>query len=376
MNADDASTSPPAALPAEIFRLVVEHSDAAISITDREANILYANPAFSRITGYPPDEILGRNEAMLSAHKTPRSVYADLWQTIRAGRSWRGELENRRRDGSEYLADITISPVFDANGQLTHYLAMHRDITLHRMEEQRSRMVALQGLLAEEERNTALREGLLATLFRLEEPMNVLASAVRLLSLRNGETATAALRQALADGRRILDELRDSVPLEEAEAAVPVNINEAIHDVLSVSTAKLLKAGIEVDWRPVASLPPLLGRPIELRCLFKALIDNAIEAMDAPGRRCRELRLTTKLEDELLVVEIADSGPGIPPQQHLRVFEPFFTTKRGHGQRHLGTGLSRAQQTAGAHGGCLLLDCPPGGGCLARVEFPLDHTLE
>lgn len=376
MNRVTAPAAPPAELPADIFRLVVEHSETAISITDRQANILYANPAFLRITGYPLEEVLGRNEAMLSAHKTPRSVYADLWQTITAGRSWRGELENRRRDGSEYLADITISPVFDAEGRLTHYLALHRDITLQRLEEQRSRMIALQSLLAEEERNTALREGLLATLFRLEEPMNVLASAVRLLSLRHGEMATAALRQALADGRRILEELRDNVPPEEAEAAVPVNLNEALHDVLSISTTKLLKAGVEVDWRPAATLPPLLGRPIELRCMFKALIDNAIEAMDTPGRRRRELRLTTKQDNDQLVVEIADTGPGIPPQHHLRVFEPFFTTKRGHGQRHLGTGLARAQQTVSAHGGSLLLDSSPGGGCLARVELPLNHTLE
>ena len=366
----------PPALPLEIFRLVVEHSDAAISITDREANILYANPAFARITGYRQDEIVGRNESILSAKRTPRHVYDDLWRTIRAGRSWRGELENRRRDGSEYLADITISPVFDENGELTHYLAMHRDISLQRLEEQRARTVALQGLLAEEERNTALREGLLGALFRLEEPMNVLASAVRLLSLRNGETATTALRQALADGRRILDELRASVPQEEPEAVAPVNINEVLHDVLSVSTAKLLKAGIEVEWRPPATLPALLGRPIALRCMFKALIDNAIEAMDLPGHRRRELRILTRHQDDLLLVEIIDSGVGIPAHQHLRIFEPFFTTKRGPGQRHLGTGLPRAQQTASAHGGSLQLDAAIDGGTVARIELPLHHVSE
>lgn len=127
----------PVALPAEIFREVVEQSALAISITDIHSNILYANTAFSRTTGYSVAELIGQNQSLLSYRVTPRIVYETMWAQIRRQRPWNGLLVNRRRDGSRYLADLTISPVVDAAGETTHYLGMHRDVTeVHRLERQ------------------------------------------------------------------------------------------------------------------------------------------------------------------------------------------------------------------------------------------------
>lgn len=488
-------------LPPEIFRLVVEQADLAISITDTEANILYANPAFAAVTGYPRDEVVGKNESILSNRTTPRSVYDALWAALRNGAPWGGRLLNRRRDGSEYLAEVAITPVAGADGKINHYLGMHRDIsavyelerrarnqksllesvvdaapmvfalldgdgrvlldnheykklltdldqpqpahtlldaclpdwrqtlasdpaacrfagrevgifragrsprwfacttlviaisderadgffggadqlglllvavdvTHLRNEQERARTAALKALLAEEERVVSIRESLSAALFRLEEPMNLMASAVSILQRRD-EAGADVVRQALAAAREQFEDLRQSIPRPVSEGEVGVNLNEVLRDVLEIATPRLLSTGIVVDWRPAVTLPNVPGRPLQLRVMFKALLDNAIEALDARGLPRREIRVTTAVLAGAVQASIDDSGPGIPDELRLKVFEPFFSKKQGSGcGQHLGTGLSRAQQVAAEHGGLIELGDSPLGGCAVRVELP------
>lgn len=124
-------------LPPNVFRQAVEQAALAISITDAEANILYVNPAFERVTGYKQGEVLGNNQSMLSYKVTPGLVYESLWAQLARQRAWNGMLVNRRSDGSRYLADLTITPVVDAEGRTSHFLGMHRDVTeVHHLERQ------------------------------------------------------------------------------------------------------------------------------------------------------------------------------------------------------------------------------------------------
>jgi len=124
-------------LPPRLFYQVVEQSPVAISITDAKANILYANPQFSRVTGYAPEDVVGENESILSDKVTPRIVYQTMWGRLLQRKPWSGVLVNRRKTGERYLAELTIAPVLDGKGQATHYLGMHRDVTeVHRLEQQ------------------------------------------------------------------------------------------------------------------------------------------------------------------------------------------------------------------------------------------------
>lgn len=489
-------------LPQTAYRQAVDQADLAISITDTRANILFANEAFARVTGYSPEEVIGRNESILSNHTTPRELYREMWGNLNAGKPWTGRLLNRRKDSSLYLAEINITPVHDPEGRTTHFLGMHRDVTdLHRLEcqvrnqkhlndsvidaapvvfalldingrvmldnqeykklvadlglagepahilmdslcpgwreqvvikpaacefvgrearvdrprgqprwfscsasvirmddesadgffcsdntiglllavsditvlrleQERARTSALQALLAEEERVASIRESLSAAIFRLEEPMNVMTSAVNVLQRRD-PASTAILREALAASREHIEALRQAIPPRGPEMLTGVNLNEILRDALDVTTRRLLSAGVLVDWQPAATLPSITGRPIQLRVLFKALIENAIEAMDVKGWRRRDLRITTAVEENCILVRIADSGPGIPPEWRLHVFEPFFTTKNSSG-KHLGTGLSRAYQVVADHGGIIDLEETPRGGCTAVLELPVD----
>lgn len=116
-------------LPFSLFLKTVEQAPVAISITDKKANILYINKAFTDVTGYDAAEILGKNESRLSDKSTPRQVYYDLWHTISRKQVWQGQLINRRKQGERYLAALTISPMLDEEGAISHYIGMHRDVT-------------------------------------------------------------------------------------------------------------------------------------------------------------------------------------------------------------------------------------------------------
>jgi nitrogen fixation negative regulator NifL len=116
-------------MPYSLFVEAVEQAPMAISITDKKANILYVNEAFSKVTGYQSTDILGENQSKLSDKTTPRHVYHDLWHTISSKKIWKGILCNRHKFGHRYLSDLTIAPILNERGTITHFIGMHRDIT-------------------------------------------------------------------------------------------------------------------------------------------------------------------------------------------------------------------------------------------------------
>jgi len=135
-------------LPPRLYFEAVEQAPTAISITDVEATILYVNRAFEMLTGYKREEVMGKNESILSSNATPYSIYQQLWRTIRRKQTWTGTLVNRNKAGADYIAELTIAPVLDRNGDVRYFLGMHRDVTkMHTLEvelrEQKTRIEAV-----------------------------------------------------------------------------------------------------------------------------------------------------------------------------------------------------------------------------------------
>ncbi len=116
--------------------LGMEQSPNAIIITDLQGEIEYANHAFYEASGYTPDEVLGKNPKFLRSGKTPASTYAQMWTTLANKQAWKGEFINHRKDGSEYIEAVRISPVHQPDGSVTHYLAIKEDITRQKQAEQ------------------------------------------------------------------------------------------------------------------------------------------------------------------------------------------------------------------------------------------------
>lgn len=118
------------------LKLAVEQAPVSIVITDPQAMIEYVNPTFSRITGYSAREAIGRNPSLLKSGETAPEVYRQLWETISTGRTWRGTLHNRTKDGRLIWEDTSISPIVDEYGAITHYVAVKEDVT-ERMQAER-----------------------------------------------------------------------------------------------------------------------------------------------------------------------------------------------------------------------------------------------
>jgi len=114
----------------------VEQGSSSVVITDLNGDIEYANPKFTEVTGYALEEVLGQNPRVLKGGDQPKEFYANLWATITSGREWRGEFRNRKKNGELYWESASISPIRDAKGEITHYVAIKDDITERRRIEQ------------------------------------------------------------------------------------------------------------------------------------------------------------------------------------------------------------------------------------------------
>jgi PAS domain S-box-containing protein len=114
----------------------VEQAADAIVITGTDGTIQYVNPAFTALTGYTREEAVGGNPRILKSGEMTAESYQDLWNTILRGQVWQGELVNRRKDGTLYREEMQITPVHDSDGCMTGFIAIKRDVTLRRAQEQ------------------------------------------------------------------------------------------------------------------------------------------------------------------------------------------------------------------------------------------------
>jgi diguanylate cyclase (GGDEF)-like protein/PAS domain S-box-containing protein len=140
----------------------LEAAANGIVITDVQAKILWVNPAFTKLTGYPPEEAIGRQTNILKSNTTDPALFYELWETVLSGKVWHGILTNKRKDGSTYIEEQTITPLRDEYGIISHFVAIKQDITdrvkaeedlisAHEdLKEQYAKVEALQALLREQ----------------------------------------------------------------------------------------------------------------------------------------------------------------------------------------------------------------------------------
>lgn len=115
----------------------IEQCHSTIVVTDRTGNIEYVNPRFTEVCGYRKEEVLGKNPRLFKSGLVPDAVYRELWQTITAGRDWRGEIPNRKKNGELFWEAVVISPVKNAPGDITHFLKISEDVTARKEAEKK-----------------------------------------------------------------------------------------------------------------------------------------------------------------------------------------------------------------------------------------------
>ncbi|MCP5159532.1 MAG: PAS domain S-box protein [Gammaproteobacteria bacterium] len=365
--------------------LAVEQSPESILITDLEARIEYVNDAFTRVTGYTRNEVLGQNPRILQSGRTSQKTFAVLWAALAQGRSWKGELVNRRKDGSEYIEFVCITPLRQPDGLITHYVAVKEDITekkrlgveldryRHHLEERVTQRTA-QLMEASERAEAASRakSAFLANMsHEIRTPLNAILGLTHLLQ-RDGvapaqverlDKITAAARHLLSILNGILDLSKIEAGKLELECTdfFLASILDQVRSLIA-DTAKEKGLTIEVD--SIAVPRWLHGDVNRLR---QALLNYASNAVKFTEHGVITLRAWLEAEDdEVLVVrfEVQDTGIGLTLEQQSHLFNPFEQADVSITRRYGGTGLGLAitRRLAERMGGNVGVDSQPGRG--------------
>lgn len=248
------------------------------------------------------------------------------------------------------------------------------EITANRERIQDARLNMIRASMVEQQMVQTMHEAISAAIYKLQVPLNVIKAALAMpTSGTDQSNLRSTLQEALESGDEAMQSLNAAIPSPMQEQASLVNINEILHEVLKLSTEKLLSFGVVVDWRPATVLAGISGRANALRGLFKYLLDNAIQAVNESEQNDKEIYLSTRIENQELMIEIRDNGSGLPRAQRLTAFEPFYCGWKQHGE-HAGMGLTMAQEVAISHGGYVEIDSEFYGGCRVIVSLPLNAS--
>jgi diguanylate cyclase (GGDEF)-like protein/PAS domain S-box-containing protein len=186
----------------EFQTAALEAAANAIVITDREGRIEWVNPAFTELTGWRLEEVIGQTPRILKSEVQAPYYYEKLWETIVAGNVWRGELRNRRKDGAIYVEEQTITPVRSADGEIRHFIAIKQDVTARRQNEERIRHLALHDPLTDLSNRRAFEESLARSVSRARRGSG---SSLLVLDLDNFKIVNDALGHPAGD--RVLVDL-------------------------------------------------------------------------------------------------------------------------------------------------------------------------
>ena len=356
----------------------VEQSPNSIIITDEEGIIEYTNPCFSRTSGYSPAEAVGRSMSILQSEQTPKSVFEEMWQTIKDGQVWQGEIKNRKKDGSLYLDAVVISPIKDELGKITHFLAIQTDITERRHVEEESRLH--QAELAHVGRLSTMGEMASGLAHELNQPLTAIASygeaGLEMLRMQENKAALSKLRhvleQSVGQAQRageIIRRLRRFLRKEEM-VREPVQINSLVQEVMGLTQSEARHKGVVFRLELAEDLPEVCVDGIQIEQVILNLLKNGIEAIEPPG--VITVRTGNYLPGAAVQVTVRDTGPGLTQEMMGQLFEAFFTTK-SHG---LGMGLSISRSIIESHGGRLWAEAGSGQGAVFHFTLPANGASD
>ena len=356
-----------------ILAAAIEQAAETIVITGPSGAIQYVNPAFTSITGYSREEVMGQNPRVLKSGKQDERFYKELWDTVSSGKTWHGRFVNKRKDDSLYTEDAVISPVHDASGAILNYVAVKRDITnelsleANLLQAQKMEAVGrLAGGVAHDFNNilSAIIGYCDLILKRLDKD-NPIVADLRQIRL-GGERAASLTRQLLAFSRRQILEPR------------LLNLNEAVRGLENM-LRRLIGEDIFLLVSVAENSGSIMADPGQVEQVIMNLAVNARDAMQRGGS------LTIETADMDLDESYASAHPGVTPGPHVmlavtdtgagmdeatraRIFEPFFTTKaKGKGT---GLGLSTVYGIVKQSGGNIWVYSELGKGTTFKIFFP------
>jgi PAS domain S-box-containing protein len=348
---------------AQSARLIqaIEQAGESIVITDLDANIVYVNPAFERISGYSRQDAIGQNPRVLKSGRHSEEFYTALWETLKAGESWSGHFVNRTKSGRLYTEEATISPVLNRSGEIINYVAVKRDVTLEtelREQLQQSQKMDAVGRLAggvAHDFNNMLMvimsyAELLASKLPESDPCRKYTGHI----LHAAERSSALTRQLLAFSRK------------QVFAPRVIDCNSIIVETSNM-VRRLIAENIDLHCDLMPGLWRVKADSDQIVQVILNLCVNSRDAMPGGGT----LTLATRnyqVDHGYVELSVSDTGIGIPKEIQEKLFEPFFTTKElGKGT---GLGLSTVYGIVQQSGGYIRVESEPGQGATFRIYLP------
>ena len=369
----------------------VENSKVSVLITNSDGIIEYANPYFTQLSGFTPNEYIGKTLGILKSNYHTKGFYKELWHTIKSGKTWEGEFYNLKKDGTKYWENAIISPVYN-NNVLTHFVAIKTDITATKQ------MIAeLKAAKEKAEENERLKTAFLANMsHEIRTPMNGILGFAGLL--KEPKLSGAEQQEYIGiiekSGARMLNIINDVIAISKVESGQmktfisPTNVNEQIEYIYNFFKQEAEHKGLHLFFKN--SLPDkdafVETDKEKLYAVLTNLVKNSIKFCDAGtieiGYRLSKDKtpvvsasngLSTTAELEFYV---KDTGVGIPKDRREAIFDRFVQADIGDERAFQGAGLGLSISKAFVEmlGGKIWVESEVGKG--SSFYFTLPYNLE
>ena len=355
---------------------------AIVAITDRTGRIVYCNQKFVDVSGYAAEELLGKTHRVVNSGHHPAEFFAGLYQAISAGRSWRGTICNRNRDGGTYWVDTTIIPTMGLDGRPEFYTAIRFEVTAHVQA-----LKDLEVAKARIEQAVEVRDLFYANIsHEVRTPMNAVlgltsALAQTELTPRQGEMLDVIQGASLALSRQ-LDDMLDLSKMRAGQlhlASAPFDLRATLADAVQPFKAAAQAKGVGFD----LELDPevegqVLGDSDRLGQVIANLVSNAVKFTEAGSVSVTAGLSATQAVGvgPVLSVTVRDTGVGFDPVFAASLFEPFVQAQDGISRRFGGAGLGLpiSKRLVEMMGGQIDAEAVAGEGSLFRITLPLERA--
>ncbi len=324
----------------------IEQSLATVVITDKTGKIEYVNPAFTKISGYTFEEALGHPPGILKSGKHSKKFYKDLWKTILAGKTWKGDFINKKKTGEEYWESASISPMFSKDGEITHFVGVKEDITERKLLEAE----LIKSKEEADSANKAKSEFLANMSHEIRTPMNAILGFSEILSQRIKDPSYIDyLTSIRSSGKTLLKLINDVLDLSKIESGKldinygPSNIRNLIQDVRRILMVKAAEKKLQLNVVISKDLPNVLNvDELRIKQILINLINNSIKFTEKGYIEVEATAANKSLDYLDLIIKVEDTGIGIPKKYSKKIFHAFDQVDRKDDKVYEGTGLGLA----------------------------------
>lgn len=345
-----------------------------IIITDKEGLPLWANQSIERITGYKPEELIGKNLKLLKSEKHDTEYYESLWNTIKSGNVWNGEIINRKKNGEDYFEEMTITPLKDEHNNIVNYIAIKNDVT-----ERKNNEIELKKAKEDAEKSDQLKSEFLAQMsHEIRTPINIISNFMQIYEDELAEKLSPELKESISlvksQSLRIISTIDSILNMSQLNTGTFVPklrrvslLNDVIN--LTLNQWKLLAKEKNLDFIMEGNFNDIFIE-CDAYCLNKALdhvVDNAIK-YTIEG----QVEIHCKPEKNLINILVYDTGIGISEEYLPHIFEPFSQEQQGYNRKFEGNGLGLAlvKQYCLINNATIKIDSQKGIGTIVKLSIP------